>query len=609
MKRWSILLAAILVAVSAAAEPPAPTAAYEFTVGKLLVGEGEYRAAVDDFTRAVELEPADPYLHIEFADLLFRLGRMKRAVEEAEKAQELAPGNSDVLRTLGQIRLTQANQDPASLDAARETYEELRRLDPLDLRALLTLGRIYRAQGALEQAEEVLQEVVDERPGYEAGQGLLLQTQLELADKLSAADRHQEALEVLDRATEEMSHDPQLLRRKAIELFRLGRSQEADALVETLLADRSDRGLHLLHAVLLRDLGQSDRALAELQALHADDPSDSDVTHTLARLLAQSGAADEASRLLEETARRLDEQGQHAAAVSLRLDRLELLGREGRWAEVVAESDPLVAGSTGELKLEAAALKADGLLALDRNEEAWEALVVAMDAAEGEPPDQLVAKRAEVLYRLGRDSEAEREVAELVARQRPEAQLMAAEVYHRVKRYEASIPLLEGLLHEHPDSAAGEFLLASAYERTGRRQDAVSAFQKLIADNPQDHLALNYLGYMWAERGENLDQALDLVQRALDLDPGNGAYLDSLGWIYYQLGKYDEALRELQRAVQLVPDDATLQEHLGDTYRVLGHSAEAASSYRRALDLNSEDAEAVQRKLEGLEPAESAHEP
>ena len=89
-------------------------------------------------------------------------------------------------------------------------------------------------------------------------------------------------------------------------------------------------------------------------------------------------------------------------------------------------------------------------------------------------------------------------------------------------------------------------------------------------------------------------------RRAVAADPDNGAYIDSLGWVFYQMGRYQEALVQLQRAARLVPDDGTIQEHLGDVYLSLGRRLEAAEAYRRALTLKDTDLEQVRDKLKPL---------
>ena len=106
---------------------------------------------------------------------------------------------------------------------------------------------------------------------------------------------------------------------------------------------------------------------------------------------------------------------------------------------------------------------------------------------------------------------------------------------------------------------------------------------------------------MWADNGENLEQALELIRRAVDLDPNNGAFVDSLGWALFRLGEFEQARRHLERANQLVPLDSTILEHLGDVYVALGDSQRAREAYEQALAINDEEnVESVRRKLSEL---------
>jgi tetratricopeptide (TPR) repeat protein len=185
-----------------------------------------------------------------------------------------------------------------------------------------------------------------------------------------------------------------------------------------------------------------------------------------------------------------------------------------------------------------------------------------------------------------------------------EAVLLAARASQSQRRYDLSIPLLEPLAAGDAPSPDALFLLGAAYERTGRRSDAEEVFERLIERVPTHHPALNYLGYMWAEQGENLDRALDLVRRAVAAEPEQGSYLDSLGWVHYQLGDYGLALKYLQRAAVLIPGEAEVQKHLGDVQSALGDTAAARRAYRHALDLagagNAEMVAELTRKLELL---------
>jgi tetratricopeptide (TPR) repeat protein len=106
----------------------------------------------------------------------------------------------------------------------------------------------------------------------------------------------------------------------------------------------------------------------------------------------------------------------------------------------------------------------------------------------------------------------------------------------------------------------------------------------VLALNPQSAATLNYLGYMDADRGVELDQSLNYIKEAVSLDPTNGAYLDSLGWAYFKLGKYDLSEENLNKAVLRMGSDPTVQDHLGDLYQRTGRLKLAAAHWQRAVE-------------------------
>jgi tetratricopeptide (TPR) repeat protein len=139
--------------------------------------------------------------------------------------------------------------------------------------------------------------------------------------------------------------------------------------------------------------------------------------------------------------------------------------------------------------------------------------------------------------------------------------------------------------------------LGSMLERAGHFDDAVMALEQSLMLDPDFDEALNHLGYMWAERGINLQIARDMIERAVKAEPENPAYLDSLGWVLFQLKKPAEALPPLQKAVELLKEsDATVFDHLGDVLKALGRLPEAREAWQKSLAV--EPSEAVKRKLE-----------
>jgi len=147
-------------------------------------------------------------------------------------------------------------------------------------------------------------------------------------------------------------------------------------------------------------------------------------------------------------------------------------------------------------------------------------------------------------------------------------------------------------------------------ERSGEHAQAEKHFRACLALDGEHAPALNYLGYMWAERGENLEESETLIRRALAREPENYAYLDSLGWVLYQQGRYHEALAPLEQAAQLSAEtpDAVIEEHLGDVLEKLGRRAEAVKAWERAAVLEgaSDELAAKLQAARGTAPTEAA---
>jgi len=138
------------------------------------------------------------------------------------------------------------------------------------------------------------------------------------------------------------------------------------------------------------------------------------------------------------------------------------------------------------------------------------------------------------------------------------------------------------------------------YNEGDSDQDAKGTIRQLLQIEPANADALNYLGYLLAERGEQLDEAIRLVRRALDADPGNPSYLDSLGWAHFRRGEVDEAEKYLAPAAAKLPRNSVVQDHLGDVQARRGRWQEAIAAWTRALegDGNDLDRDAVNRKIQ-----------
>lgn len=147
-----------------------------------------------------------------------------------------------------------------------------------------------------------------------------------------------------------------------------------------------------------------------------------------------------------------------------------------------------------------------------------------------------------------------------------------------------------------------------AYERLKEWPKAEPSFRKALELFPDQPQVLNYLGYSWVDMNTNLKEGLAMIQKAVDLRPSDGYIVDSLGWAYFRLGRFDDAVREMERAVSLKPEDPVLNDHLGDAYWRVGRKLEATFQWNQARDLKPDPdvlATLQQKLMKGLPPIES----
>jgi tetratricopeptide (TPR) repeat protein len=647
-----------------AALPPGPHGAsgsaairdggdFEFLMANLLAADGMLPEALSAFEEAEKTRPDSAYIHLEHAQLLARLAQaarvptaqtsyLRKAASEVASARQIAPRNLDVLRGVGLVYLELASQDPSALATALEALETVYQADPDDVQTALNLGRIYLDQQQSAKAAAVFSEVIRRAPQQRAAYAMLveallrddkakeaeavlsqilgfepaaLEARLTLAELENRRGDYAAVLATLKSAPEPGRGDPRLQRQLAWAYYMTGDVDGALATVEPLLrsaqspgSDPEDLQLVLLKGLALAAQGHNQEAGELLDKLRGARPTDSALAAILSRVLERSGRPDEAARVLADLESSLAKAGKQDEERQARLELAQVYYDAKRWDRVGETLQPLLRLGPKEstAREPALLLAADALIQRKSYDEALKLL----DKAQTNPPSpSLAGKHAEVLHRAGRDREATRQLEDLSAGKDPLAALAAAETWQRLDKYAESIPVLERLVAQRdpvpppPNAKAARFLLGAAYERTGKRERAVVEFRRLLGDDPDFHAALNYLGYMFAERGENLDEARKLIEKAVALEPDNGAYVDSLGWVYYRLGRFEDARAALERATRLETGDGTVQEHLGDVYGAMGQPERAGEAYRRALQLESSDpakAQEVQRKLDSL---------
>ena len=217
-----------------------------------------------------------------------------------------------------------------------------------------------------------------------------------------------------------------------------------------------------------------------------------------------------------------------------------------------------------------------------------EALQALNKAAESKPNDfNILFTLGDVYGHLHRFEDAEKSLRGAL-KIRPDygqAYVLLANALFRQKRTDEGEAALNKGVALAPGSANGQLLLAEVLGHQGRTAEAETSFRRVLKLEPNNHRALNGLGYSMVERNDNLGEALQMIQRAVNAEPGNGYYLDSLGWVYFKLGNLDEAERYLTEAGRIVTSSPGINEHLGDLYQKRNKPEEARAAWEKALTL------------------------
>jgi tetratricopeptide (TPR) repeat protein len=459
----------------------------------------------------------------------------------------------------------------------------------------------------------------------------------ELAARMGDAGR---SLELADRGLALEPKDPRLSWLKGAAYFNLGRFPEAlESTWAAFEADSSDLDYARTLARIAEHANRPDLVARAWKRATEIDPEDGESWFQLAGAYARLGEFDAAERALAEARDRApsrpglvflqgfvkEGQGRAGDAITLYRRHLEihpsdlatrrrlvtLLAREKRWEEAYREAirvrqaarpgdwDALeteadlafrakhpedAKRAVAELQRAAAGdrdrnLRVIALLA--RHGRKTEAMNLATVASRG-APDMYVAQARAVAGDLpGAIDRAHR--AALAAPDSIEPRILLARLYDGQKRHAASESVWVEVLHLGGDSAAVLMEIAAARESRGDTAGAEEAVRDVLRIQPDHARALNFLGYLLADHNRSLEEALRLIRKALEEDPDNGAFIDSLGWVYYRLGRLGEARLELERAVHLTGGDPVVHEHLGDVYKDLRLFSLAREQYRKSL--------------------------
>jgi tetratricopeptide (TPR) repeat protein len=634
-------------------DSPRAEAYYNFTIGHIY--EQQYEAtsnaeyatkAIEAYKKAYALDPKSPVIGERLAEMYWKAQRTRDAVNEAREILKRDPDNLQSRRLLGRIYLrslgdvSAGNGQPEAVSRAIEQFSEINRLDPSDTESALWLARLYRLKNEHDKAEEVLRNILKTDPENEAAVEQLTQLLMdggksqEAVTLLEGITAHSPSPVLLDLLGDAYTQAHELAKaeqayRKAAELDPSELSHQR-GLGQTLLAEEKypealavyqkisdlmpdDSDVYLRIAQIYRELHQLDKAEQNLVKARQYAPGSLEVMYNEAMLYQAQGRYEDAIRVLSNAV--TDIKGQSPAQPSRRRSLAILYQQLGQlyrdtqnYPAAIFTFEEL--GHLGEEEDRRARMMIMEIYRAAKN--LSKALETGKEALAKYPADPAIRTSQALL--LGEDGQTDAAAKILKAHLHGDATdrdtyLNIAQVYERGRRYkeaEEAAHAAEVLPGQARENEMVWFLLGAIYERQKFFDKAEEQFKKVLLVNPKNAQALNYYGYMLGDLGIRLDEAEALVQRALKEDPFNGAYLDSLGWIYFKENKFGASETTLRKALEREKHDATIHSHLGDLYAKTGRTdlagvewEKSLAEWRRSLpaDLESDKVAELEKKI------------
>jgi tetratricopeptide (TPR) repeat protein len=625
MKNLFVSMTAALLITGAAVAQDFPSDQYEFLQAKLAAAEGRFDDALTMLDKVIQKNPADAVLRYERASILADAGRLDRAEAELRKVVELKGDFYDARRLLGRMLLERAGNDRTRVEEALTHLSAAFKLNPDDLGTGMAVSQILQSSGRLAEAEKVLGQMLERAPDQRAlnynyalvltklGRGGESKQYLERAVLLDPAfgpavmqlvDIYQKendwkkAADVLQPLIDQDPMNLDLQRQQAYFYLRSGNPEQARASFRTIAeADPKDTRSRFYLAEALSDLQQFAEADKIYRTLLEETPNDPDV-------LASFGLSQSTQKNFAEAKKTFGS----LLAVKDVPENLQTLARtqlayiamqEGRYDEAISGARQVLIFND-KPNSQAINIALEALKKQKKEKEAVELLQPLVDKFGSDP--FVNARYVEMLVRSG-DKEKAKLMAATQVKLGSRNAIATAEAYIQAGDHTSAIALLREALKSRPDDLDLNFSLGSAYERAGDKKSAEQTFLAILKAHPEHAGTLNYLGYMWAEEGVNLDRAAEMLTRAVTQEPRNGAFIDSLGWVYYRQGKLELAEKYLTDATRLLPRDATVHEHLGDVFAKRGDLVRALSLYKVALGLEPEakDEAKLRTKIAELE--------
>jgi tetratricopeptide (TPR) repeat protein len=584
--------------------------------------------ATEEYRLAIEADPSSEFLTSALAELYVKTGRIADAVKEAQDIIKRDPKNLEAHRLLGRIYLRSLGDMPGGngsdniLKLAIEQYEQITKLDPQSVDDHLLLGRLYRLANELGKAESELKTAIKIDPSSEEAVTTLAMLYTDEGDTSHAlkvlssipdSARSAKLYAALGAAYEQRKDYKNAIDayKRAIVLDRdnldairgLAENElndgQLDAALEQykVIADSNpeDAQTYVRMAEIYRRQGKYDLALENLKRADTLVPDTMDVPYSIAAVYQAQGRYDDAARILLELLKRTEKSEAGASQAdrnnrAIFIERLGMIYREQQNYTAAVDTFRKML-TLGE---ENARSGYQEIIDTYREQKDWaQATAVAKEATQKMPDDRDLRMVLDAqLADMGDFDKAVADVRSMLkgGPEDREIYVRLGIIYTRAKRWkeaEDALAKADQFSTKNDDKAYVNFLRGDLYQRQKLYDQAETEFRKVLATtpptDPQAAATLNYLGYMNADRGVKLEESLSYIKQALSLEPSNGAYLDSLGWAYFKLGKYDLAEESLNKAAVHMSSDPTVQEHLGDLYQKTGRLKLAAAHWDRAV--------------------------
>ena len=525
------------------------SAIYNYLVGEYTLLQGDVPTAHAAFERAYGLDP-DPFLGGKSISTLAELGHTEAALTKSKKMTLLHPRDAYLRFLHGQI-LARSGR----LEQAQQQLQQALRLDALHMPSYHALIDLHLRQQQLQEALVVAQVMVREIPSAVHGWSKLSRIHLLLGQK-------EEALQAARTAFDMQSANPTLVLIYAYLLELNGHSQEAVAMYERLYQGNATNELFISHlSMLYRQLGGLQQALELLDEL-AQRASQRSIGVDIQRvvILWELQNNQRAHAILSQLVEQHPDAGRVIYLMALSEERLNNdAGAVARYRQILEDKE---LGRTARFRL------------------------------------ALTYRRMQNL------SQAQIEMHHLIESGKTQWQFFVflADIYNQQKNYRMALRVTKLGTVNHPDAVPLIFAKGVYQEKTGDIVGCMQTMRRVIALDPRHSNAHNYLGYLLAEQNIALQEALQLILRALELKPNNGYYLDSLAWVYYRLGEYDKAHDNILRALRLHPKESVILEHYADILLKLGQGVLALQIYQQALQYadSDKDRQRIEDKLQQL---------